>query len=74
MHLVRCCAQVLPFCSEETLQILERNLGSLPSVTQLLNEGLTAQDIVNRYAAGQLAETFLCLYMLCRLLPVLDPG
>lgn len=45
---MHCCAQVLPFCSEETLQILERNLGSLPSVTQLLNEGLTAQDIVNR--------------------------
>lgn len=36
-------SQVLPFCSEETLTILEANLGSMPTVTTLLNEGLDAK-------------------------------
>lgn len=34
--------QVLPFCSEETLTILEANLGSMPTITKLLNDGLNA--------------------------------
>lgn len=44
--------QVLPFCSEETLSQLEANLGTLPSVTTMLNQGLTAQDITERILAG----------------------
>ena len=43
------CMQILPFCSEETLVTLETNLGSMPSVTQLLNSGLTPQGITDRY-------------------------
>lgn len=41
-------SQVLPFCSEETLEILEKNLGSLPSITNMLNDGLSAQDITDK--------------------------
>lgn len=44
--------QVLPFCSDETLDQLEANLGTLPSMTQLLNAGLSPQDITERILAG----------------------
>ncbi|MEW5300095.1 MAG: hypothetical protein WDW36_003050 [Sanguina aurantia] len=37
--------QVLPFCSEETLTILEANLGSMPTITKLLNDGLNTTEI-----------------------------
>jgi molecular chaperone Hsp33 len=43
---------VLPFCSDETLDVLEANLGTLPSMTQLLNAGLSPQGIVERILAG----------------------
>jgi hypothetical protein len=36
---------VLPFCSDETLDQLEKNLLGLPSMTQLLNQGLSPQQI-----------------------------
>ena len=45
-----CCPQILPFCSEETLQVLETNLGTMPTVTQMLNSGMTAQGITDRCA------------------------
>ena len=38
-------SQILPFCSEETLSQLEANLASLPSITQLLLDGKTPDDI-----------------------------
>ncbi|KIZ01469.1 putative chaperonin [Monoraphidium neglectum] len=44
--------QVLPFCSEETLEQLEKNLSSLPSVTKLLQSGATPQDITDRILDG----------------------
>ena len=44
--------QVLPFASEETLQQLEANLASVPSVTDLLHQGLTPRDITDRLLAG----------------------
>ncbi|KAL6759151.1 heat shock protein Hsp33 [Haematococcus lacustris] len=44
--------QVLPFCSDETLEQLETNLSGLPSVTTLLNQGLTVQDITDRILQG----------------------
>mmetsp|Transcript_14448 Transcript_14448/g.31295 ORF Transcript_14448/g.31295 Transcript_14448/m.31295 type:complete len:333 (+) Transcript_14448:52-1050(+) len=44
--------QVLPFCSEETLVTLEKNLSGLPSVTQMLNSGMTPLDITNRILDG----------------------
>lgn len=43
---------MLPFCSEETLDQLESNLASISSVTQMLNEGLTAQDITDKILNG----------------------
>ena len=50
--------QVLPFCSDETLEALERNLSGLPSMTQMLNSGLSPQDITDRILAdiGAIAE------------------
>ncbi len=62
-HNVCCCCccgclrlQILPFCSEETLTTLEGNLAKLPSVTQMLNDGLTADDITDRILAGLVGE------------------
>jgi molecular chaperone Hsp33 len=39
---------VLPFCSDETLDQLEKNLLSMPSATELLNAGLSPQQITDR--------------------------
>lgn len=44
--------QVLPFCSEETLVQLEKNLSGLPTVTAMLNQGMTVQDITNKWVGG----------------------
>ncbi|KAG2493784.1 hypothetical protein HYH03_008004 [Edaphochlamys debaryana] len=44
--------QILPFCSEETLEQLEKNLTTMPSVSAMLNDGLTAADITARILAG----------------------
>lgn len=44
--------QVLPFCSEETLQQLEANLSGLPSVTKLLQSGASPQDITDMILKG----------------------
>ena len=45
-------AQVLPFCSDETLEQLEKNLGALPSVTKMLQGGMTPRDITDRILEG----------------------
>jgi hypothetical protein len=49
-----CCMllQVLPFCSDETLDQLEQNLTGMPSMTQLLNQGLSPQEITDKILAG----------------------
>jgi redox-regulated HSP33 family molecular chaperone len=44
--------QVLPFCSEETLERLEQNLSGMPTVSQMLNEGLTVEQITARWVRG----------------------
>lgn len=44
--------QVLPFCSEETLEQLEKNLSGLPSVTRMLQAGDTPQSITDRILDG----------------------
>jgi molecular chaperone Hsp33 len=44
--------QVLPFCSDETLDQLEKNLTGMPSMTQLLNQGLSPQEITDKILAG----------------------
>ncbi|EIE19291.1 heat shock protein 33, partial [Coccomyxa subellipsoidea C-169] len=44
--------QVLPFASEETLELLERNIAASPSVTDLLHEGASPRDIADRLLSG----------------------
>ncbi len=44
--------QVLPFASEETLSRLESNLAELPTVTEMLDKGLTPLDITEKLLAG----------------------
>lgn len=47
--------QILPFASEETIATLERIIPSLPSSTELVQEGLTAEQIAQR-VLGELGE------------------
>lgn len=49
--------QVLPFASDETLKILEENLGSLPAITDLLHMGFSAGQLTNAIL-GTLTLTF----------------
>lgn len=44
--------QVLPFAGEDTLRQLEINLANVPSVTELLHQGLGAKDITSRLLEG----------------------
>ncbi len=39
--------QLMPFASDETIDMLERNINNLKPITTLLNEGKTIEDIVN---------------------------
>ena len=43
---------MLPFASEETLQQLETNLAKVPSVTELLHQGLGPKDITAQLLEG----------------------
>ncbi|KAF5841293.1 Hsp33 protein-domain-containing protein [Dunaliella salina] len=43
---------ILPFCSEETLERLEQNLSTMPTVSTMLNQGMSAQDISDRILEG----------------------
>ena len=42
----------MPFASEETLTALERNIAALPSVTEMMHQGLSTVDITQRLFAG----------------------
>ena len=44
--------QILPFCSEETLSQLEKNITTMPSVTAMLNSGMTVRDITDKILEG----------------------
>ena len=44
--------QVLPFASEETLSQLEQNISACGSVTDMLHEGASPQDITARLLQG----------------------
>ncbi len=44
--------QVLPYASEETLMQLEENLRRIPSVTQMLHDGMTPRDMTDRILTG----------------------
>lgn len=43
---------VLPFADEETLAALERNLSSVPSVTDMMGQGLSPKQIADRLLEG----------------------
>lgn len=44
--------QLLPFADEKVIDILEKNVNSLPSVTQMLSSGVTAEDMAMRVLEG----------------------
>ena len=44
--------QVLPFASDATLSTLEANIGALPSVTEMMHQGLSPRDITARLFDG----------------------
>ena len=44
--------QLLPFADESCIDILEKNVNSLPSVTQMLSSGVTAEDMAMRVLEG----------------------
>lgn len=44
--------QVMPFVSDEVLNKLEENIQNISSVTQMLDEGDTPEDMLNRVFAG----------------------
>lgn len=48
--------QLLPFAEEETIERLEQNIGKLPSVTTMLEEGNTPEDIIARVLDGMDVE------------------
>ena len=44
--------QLMPFAAEEVITALEKNLGSIPSVTDMLKEGMTPEDMLAAVLAG----------------------
>lgn len=44
--------QVMPMCPDEVLDKIEDNLKTLPSVTDMMSEGMTPEDILNRVLEG----------------------
>lgn len=49
-------AQLLPGAGEEEIERLEQNVGRLPSVTQMLDEGLNPEEIARRVLDGMEPE------------------
>ena len=44
--------QLLPFADESCIDILEKNVNSLPSVTQMLSSGISAEDMAMKVLDG----------------------
>lgn len=44
--------QLLPFCPEETISKIEENIANIPSVTSMLDDGFTADDIAKKALDG----------------------
>ncbi|MGN1089690.1 MAG: Hsp33 family molecular chaperone HslO [Huintestinicola sp.] len=44
--------QLLPFADESCIDILEKNINSLPSVTQMLSSGVTAEEMAMKVLEG----------------------
>ena len=48
--------QLMPFAEENVIDRLEKNIGTLPSVTTMLEEGNTPEDIIRRVLDGMDVE------------------
>ena len=44
--------QLMPFAEEEVIEKLEENIGKLPSVTTMLEEGNTPEEMIARVLDG----------------------
>ncbi len=44
--------EVLPFADDNVIDVIEKNINSLPSVTQMLSEGMSAEDIAMKLLEG----------------------
>ncbi|MDO4188279.1 MAG: Hsp33 family molecular chaperone HslO [Lachnospiraceae bacterium] len=44
--------QVMPMCPDEVLDKIEENLRSIPSVTEMMSDGMTPEDILNKVLEG----------------------
>ncbi len=44
--------QLLPACPDEIIDKIEKNISEIPSVTKMLSQGFTADDIANKAMQG----------------------
>lgn len=44
--------QLMPFTEEKVIEQLEKNIKELPSVTTMLSEGMTPEDILKKVLQG----------------------
>ncbi|MGN0696609.1 MAG: Hsp33 family molecular chaperone HslO [Oscillospiraceae bacterium] len=57
--------QLLPFAEDRVIDILEKNINGLPSVTQMLDSGVTAEEMAMRVLEGlepNILDSFDCEY------------
>lgn len=57
--------QLLPFADESCIDVLEKNVNSLPSVTQMLTSGVTAEEMAMKVLDGltpNVLDKFTCAY------------
>lgn len=57
--------QLLPFADESCIDVLEKNVNSLPSVTQMLTSGVTAEEMAMKVLDGlapNVLDEFNCAY------------
>lgn len=57
--------QLLPFAEDRVIDILEKNINDLPSVTQMLDSGVTAEQMAMRVLEGlepNILDSFDCEY------------
>lgn len=57
--------QLLPFAEDRVIDILEKNINNLPSVTQMLDSGVTAEEMAMKVLEGlepNILDSFDCEY------------
>ena len=61
--------QLLPGCDDSVIDVIEKNISDIPSVTQMLSDGFTADDIAKRAMQGieidKLDESKMCYKCNC---------